>query len=317
MALPPDSLGRCHWSRAAKSSPSPPAPSKGPASSRNQFGIAHAYGSYEALAQDTEIDVVYVATPHSRHAADCIAYLEAGKHVLCEKPFTLNAPQARHVFEVARRTGLFIMEALWSRFLPPYDLLRQLLGEGRIGQPLLVEADLGSRVEIDPGHRLFDLAEGGGSLLDLGIYPVQLSTLVFGAPDRVTAEGNVGTTGVDEDVVAVLHHPEGGLSLVKSSIRTSLRGTARIAGTDGIIEIPAFMHCPRQLRIGNDSAGWEIFDTDWEGDGLRFEIAEVNWCVSAGLTESPRMPHGETLLLQEILDEIRRQLGVVYPAEKV
>ena len=282
-----------------------------------QFGIACAHGSYEALAEDLRIDVVFVATPHSRHAADCIMYLEAGKHVLCEKPFTLNAAQARHVFDVAQRNGLFIMEALWSRFLPPYDLLRQLLGEGRIGRPLLVEADLGSRLEIDPGHRLFDLEQGGGSLLDLGIYPLQLSTLVFGAPDRITADGNVGTTGVDEDVAAVLHHRKGGLSVLKASIRTPLRATARIAGTDGVIEIPAYMHCPKEVRLSNDAAGWKVFDTSWEGDGLRFEIDEVNRCVGEGLTESPRMPRGETLLLQEVLDEIRRQVGVVYPADRL
>lgn len=279
-----------------------------------QFGVLRPYGSYEALAEDPDVEVVYVATPHSRHAADCILYLEAGKHVLCEKPFTLNANEARRVFDVARRNGRFIMEAMWSRFLPSYASLARLLAEGRIGEPRLVEADFGFRRDIDPGHRLFDLAQGGGALLDLGIYPAQLSTLVLGTPDRIVADGNVGITGVDEDVVAVLHHPGGALSVLKASIRTNQSCTARIAGTEGIIEIPAFMHCPHQLVVSSAS-GSETIDSPWEGDGLQFEIDEVHRCLDQGLTESPIMPATETVRLQGILDRIRSQLGVVYPGE--
>jgi predicted dehydrogenase len=280
----------------------------------SEFGIPHAHGSYEALAEDPEVDAVYIATPHSRHAADCILYLEAGKHVLCEKPFTLNAAQARHVFAVATRNDRFIMEALWSRFLPSYETLGQLLSEDRIGQPLLVEADFGFRSDVNPSHRHFDLAQGGGALLDLGIYPVQLSTLVFGAPDRITADGNIGRTGVDEDVAAILHHAVGGLSVLKASIRTAQSCAGRISGSAGVIEIPAFMHCPDRIILVSP-AGREVFECGWEGEGLRFEIDEVNRCIAAGRTESPRMPPSETLLLQEILDEIRGQLGVVYPGE--
>ena len=164
-----------------------------------EFAVPRAHGSYEALADDPEVDAVYIATPHSRHAADSILFLEAGKHVLCEKPFTLNTAQARRVFEVARLNDRFIMEAMWTRFLPSYERLAQVIADERIGQPLMVEADFGFRSEIDPDHRHFDLAQGGGALLDLGIYPLQLSTLVFGAPDRISAIGNVGVTGVDEN----------------------------------------------------------------------------------------------------------------------
>ncbi len=280
----------------------------------SEFGILRAHGTYEALAADPGVDAVYVATPHSRHAADTILYLEAGKHVLCEKPFTLNTAQARHVFEVARHHDRFVMEALWSRFLPPYEVLGRLLGEGAIGRPLLVEADFGFRSEIDPGHRHFDLAQGGGAWLDLGIYPVQLSTLVFGAPDRITADGNIGRTGVDEDVAAILHHAGGGLSVLKASIRTPQSCTARIAGSEGVIEIPAFMHCPDHIVLMTP-AGREVIECGWEGEGLRFEIDEFDRCIAGGLRESPRMPASETILLQEILDEVRRQLGVVYPDE--
>jgi predicted dehydrogenase len=279
-----------------------------------RWGISRSHGSYEILANDPEVDAVFIATPPSRHAADCVLFLEAGKHVLCEKPFTLNASQAQQVFETASRNNCFVMEALWSRFMPAYEVLGRLLDEGKIGKPLVVEADFGFMNEVDPGSRLFDLARGGGALLDLGIYPVQLSTLVFGAPDRIKADGNVGITGVDEDVAALLHHSDGGLSVLKASIRAPLSCTARIAGTEGYIEIPTFMHCPVGLVLGRFGSR-EVIECPWEGGGLQFEIEEVNRCVAAGLTESPRMPASETLLVQKILGEIRGQLGVVYPGE--
>jgi predicted dehydrogenase len=280
-----------------------------------EFGIGRAHGSYEALAADPEVDAVYIGTPHSRHAADSILFLEAGKHLLCEKPFTLNAAQAHRVLEAAKRNNRFVMEAMWSRFLPAYEVIGRLLREETIGQALLVEADFGFRREIDPTHRLFDLAQGGGALLDLGIYPVQLSTLVFGPPDRIKAEANVGRTGVDEDVAALLHHPGGGLSVLKASLRTPMTCTARITGTAGLIEIPAFMHCPDTITVVGP-AGRELIECSWEGEGLRFEIDEVNRCLAAGAVESDRMPGTETLLLQRILDEIRSQIGVVYPGEE-
>ena len=280
----------------------------------DEFDIPRAHGSYEALASDPEVDAVYVASPHSRHSSDCILYLEAGKHVLGEKPFTLNAAQARRVLAVARRNDRFVMEAMWSRFLPAYVALAELLADGRIGVPLLVEADFGFRRDIDPAHRLFDLAQGGGALLDLGIYPAQLSTLVLGSPERILASGNVGSTGVDEDVVAVLHHPAGAISVLKASIRTNQRCSARIAGTEGVIDIPAFMHCPHKLVV-TTSAGSEVIDRRWEGDGLQSEIDEVHRCLTLGLRESPTMPLAETILLQEIMDQIRHQIGVVYPGE--
>jgi predicted dehydrogenase len=271
-------------------------------------------GDYEALATDPEVDVVYVATPHSRHEADTLAYVENGKHVLCEKPLALSAVQARRIVHAARDRGVFLMEAIWSRFLPAYRVLADLLAEGRIGEPLLVEADFGFRAPLDPSHRLFDRALGGGALLDLGIYPVQLCSLVLGRPDRVVADGVVGETGVDEQVAAVLHHPGGALGVVKAAIRVGMACSARISGSEGVIELPAFMHCPMSLTVATAS-GREEIDAAYEGDGLRFEIDEVNRCLAAGLTESPVVPLDETVELASTLDRIRSQLGFVYPTE--
>ena len=280
----------------------------------DKFEIQHRYGDYQALADDPNVDVAYVATPHNRHAADTLMLIEAGKHVLCEKPFALNATQAQRMVDAARDAGVFLMEAMWSRFLPAYRVLVDVLKEGRIGEPLLVEADFGFRKDVVPEDRHFDLAQGGGALLDLGVYPVQLCTLVLGLPEHVVADGVVGTTGVDEFVAAVLHHPGDRQGIVKASIRVPLACTARIAGTEGTIDLPAFMHCPHTLTV-NSVHGSETIDASWEGQGLRFEVEEVHRCLNSGLSESPTMPLAETIGIAKTLDAIRAPLGVVYPDE--
>jgi predicted dehydrogenase len=280
----------------------------------DRFGIAARYDAYEALAEDPDVDAVYVATPHAQHEANTLLFAEAGKHVLCEKPFALNARQAQRMVDTARAHGVFCMEAMWSRFLPAYRALVDVLVEGRIGEPLLVEADFGYRTPVVPDDRHFDLAQGGGALLDLGIYPVQLCALVLGLPDRVSAEGVIGTTGVDEQVAAVLHHPGGRLGVVKAALQVSMACTARIAGTDGSIQVPPFMHCPEWLEVSGPT-GPERIDAAYEGEGLRFEVDEVHRCLAKGLAESPVMTLDETVAIAGVLDFIRAQIGVVYPGE--
>jgi predicted dehydrogenase len=279
----------------------------------DRFGVARRYDDYDALAADAGVDAVYVATPHSRHEADTLAFLAGGKHVLCEKPMALNAAQVRRMVDAARQRRLFLMEAIWSRFLPSYRVLGDVLRSGRIGEPVLVEADFGFQMPFDPSHRLFDPAQGGGALLDLGIYPIQLCTLVLGPAERVVADGVLGETGVDEVVAAVLHHGDGKLGVIKAAVRANLSCTARIAGTEGTIEIPAFMHTPMDLTV---LAGGhrETIDATHE-HGLRFEIAEVHRCLAAGLLESPDITLDESIALATVMDDIRGQLGVVYPGE--
>jgi predicted dehydrogenase len=277
----------------------------------DRHGIARRYDDRDALLADPDVDVVYVATPHSQHESDTVAALTAGKHVLCEKAFALDVGQATRMVAAARDSGLFLMEALWSRFLPPYRRLRELLDDGAIGEPLMVEADFGFRAPVDPTHRLFDPAQGGGALLDLGIYPVQLCAFVLGLPEKVVADGVVGATGVDEVVAGVLHHAGGRLGVVKASTRVPMACTARIAGTEGWIDLPAFMHCPTSITV-HSPRGTEVIDTSFEGDGLRFEIDEVQRRIAAGETESPLMPLDESIGLMTVLDDIRAQVGVVY-----
>ena len=277
----------------------------------DEFGVPARYGDYGALATDPDVEAVYVATPHSRHEIHAVAYLRAGKHVLCEKPFALNAGQAERMVAAARDSGVFLMEAVWSRFLPSYRALVDVLASGRIGEPLLVEADFGFRMPVDPAHRLFDPLQGGGALLDLGIYPIQLCTLVLGAVDRVAADGVLGETQVDETVAAVLRHGRGGIGVVKASIRTNLSCTARISGTEGWIDVPAFMHCPTSFTVN----GGDVVDCPFEPDGLQYETAEAHRCIAEGLLESPTMPLAETVALATTMDEIRSQLGLTYPGE--
>jgi predicted dehydrogenase len=279
-----------------------------------RFEIPRSFGSYEALAEDPDVDAVYVATPHSRHAADTLLFLSAGKHVLCEKPFALNATQANEMIAAAEAGRRFLMEAMWSRFLPAYRALRSVLDEGRVGDPLLVEASFGWRANVVPTHRHFDLAQGGGALLDLGVYTVNLSQFVLGPVESVAARGHIGTTGVDEHVAAVLQHSGDRLGVVQAAIRTPLTCTARIACTGGVIDIPAFMHCPDHLLV-RTPAGEERIDASWEGEGLRFQVEEVHRCLEAGVLESPVMPWRETLGIARVLDDIRAQVGVRYPGE--
>ena len=279
----------------------------------DRFGVARRHVGIEALAADGGVDVVYVATPNHRHRPDTLLLLEAGHPVLCEKPLALDAREAAAMVGAARDRGLFLMEAVWSRFLPAYRSLGEVLKEGTIGEVRMVEASFGFAAPVMPGHRLFDPAQGGGSLLDVGIYPLQLCSLVLGPPDRVTAGAHVGETGVDEQLAAVLHHPGGALGIVSSAITTNLRNDARIVGERGVIEFPPFMHCPDHLLV-HGPTGTTRIEAAWEGDGLRFQIEEVHRCLAEGVGESTVMPLDESLRLSATMDGIRRLVGVRFPS---
>lgn len=277
-------------------------------------GIARAHGSYGALASDDGVDVVYVAGPHTRHLDLTLLFLDAGRHVLCEKPLALSAAQVHQMVEAAHRADRFLMEALWSRFLPAYAELGSLLAQAAIGEPRMVEAEFGFVMDFDPAHRLFDPALGGGATLDLGIYPVQLGHLVFGTPDRVAAVGHVGATGVDEHVAAVLRHPGGGLTVAKASLTASMRCGATITGTAGTIDLPPPMHQPESLIVRNLD-GVRTIDAPITGIGLHHEVSEVQRCLAADDRESPLMPLSESIALATTLDAIRAAVGVRYPDE--
>jgi predicted dehydrogenase len=279
-----------------------------------QHGIARSHGSYAALADDDAVDAVYVAVPHSEHESLARHFLDAGKHVLCEKPMALNEDQVARMVAAATSNQRYLMEAIWSRFLPAYTTLSAILASGRIGEPQHVQAEFGFRMPVMPDHRLFDPALGGGALLDLGIYPLQLANLVLGPVESVSAAGRRGTTGVDELVVALTSHGGGKAATSTASIRLDLGGAARIVGDRGRVDLPTFMHDPRSLTVTTRDGSEEIA-CDYEGDGLRFQIAAVHADLAAGRLESTVVPLAESLALARTCDAVRAQLGVRYPAD--
>ncbi len=280
------------------------------------FGIPHRHATYEALAHDVDVDVVYIASPQNRHHADTLLFLEAGRNVLCEKPFARSQAELQEMVALATNKKLFLMEAIWSRFLPTYVRLRELLHQGAIGEPRMVEADFGFRLpEVDPDHRLFDPDRAGGGLLDLGIYPVQLASMVLGTPNHVGAAGHIGTTGVDEQVAMVLGHDDGALAVLHAAIRTSTSCGARISGTEGHIVIPAFMHVPQALILDNGVGDGERLDLPMDGNGYHYQVQEVHDCLRSGRIQSDILPLDESLAMMGTLDQIRAEIGLVYPGE--
>ncbi|GAA4973742.1 Gfo/Idh/MocA family oxidoreductase [Kineococcus glutinatus] len=274
-----------------------------------------AHGSYAELFADPDVDVVYVATPHAQHAEVALAAIEAGKHVLVEKAFTLTGAEAREVVAAARGRGVFACEAMWARWQPGVLRLRELVAAGVVGEVRHVSASFGFALPFDPAHRLYDPARGGGALLDLGIYPLSFASMLLGVPQEVRALGVVGATGVDEAVTWTSQHAGGALATGLATLRASVPAAAVVAGSEGRIVLPELFFRPPVLRVERDGAEPETVEVTWEGGGYQFEAAEVERCLRAGLVESPAMPLDETVALMDAMDGIRRQLGVRYPGE--
>ena len=282
-----------------------------------EFGVAKAYGSYSELVADPEIDVVYVASPHSEHREHALMAISAGKHVLVEKAFTRNAAEAREVIAAATSAGVLVLEAMWTRFLPHIDVVRQLLDDGALGEVTTVFADHGQWFANDAASRLFDPALAGGALLDLGIYPVSFASFVLGTPASIVATGTLAFTGVDGQVSVILTTTKGAQALVNTTLFAKTPTTATIVGTEARIELMGDFYAPTRVSlISRDGRRVDWDDNPIRGhDALCFQAAAVASLVSAGETESPLMPLPETVSIMETTDEIRRQVGVHYPGE--
>lgn len=281
----------------------------------DEFAIPRRHASYEALAADGEVDAIYVATPHSLHRDNSILCLERGKAVLCEKPFAINAGQARDVVAVARERGLFLMEAMWTRFIPAVVRAREWIAEGAIGEPRLVAADFGFRAGVNPKGRLFDPALGGGALLDVGIYTISMASMVLGPnPDRIETTATMGETGVDEQSSFILGYQGGEMAVLYTAVRTSTPVETRILGTDGriLIHSPFYKAEKVTLQAGDRT---EEVELPLEGNGYNYQAVEVMSCLRSGKTESEVMPLDETVALVGIMDNIRAQWGLKYPME--
>lgn len=278
--------------------------------------IARAHASYQALCTDPDVDVVYVATPHPQHAAAARMALEAGKHVLVEKAFTLNAAEAHELVDLAASKGLVILEAMWTRFLPHMVRLREILAAGTIGEVRSLTADHRQKLPDDPAHRLNALELGGGALLDLGIYPISFAWDVLGRPDRIQALATFHATGADRQVATVMHYPGGALATTLSSSDSAGPNRAAVVGTHGRIELDRTWYCPTTMRVFDaDNHLIDTFDGATSGRGMQFQAFEMERLIAEGRTEGTILPPSESAAIMETLDEIRRQIGLVYPQE--
>lgn len=317
--------------------------------------IPKAYSSYEALVEDADIDVVYIATPHIRHKQDSLLCLNSGKAVLCEKPLAINAQEASEIVAVARQQQLFCMEAMWMRFMPLIQQVQRLIKAGAIGEVLTLTADFGYPTEFDPNNRFFNLNLGGGALLDRGVYPLSLAFQLLGAPIAVAGQACLGKTGVDEQVALVLTFPGGELAQLAATLRGYATNTAVITGTRGKITIhPPFCRpdkititplsdepivlstrrsnpSPQPNRrfraileklplaqgvLGGLRDQTESIAEPIVGNGFNYEAMEVIQCLHRNQLESSIMPLDESMQILKVIDELRQQWGLCYPQEK-
>jgi predicted dehydrogenase len=281
-----------------------------------EFGIPAAHGSYEALVADPTVDAIYVSTPHPMHAADAVLALNAGKHVLVEKPFAMTAAQARAVVELAARKHLVVLEAMWTRFLPHMLRIREIIAEGTIGEVRTLLADHTQSLPTDPAHRINAPELGGGALLDLGIYPVSFAHDVFGVPSSIQANAATTATGVDRQTAIILGYPDGQQAVLHTALDTLGPNRAALIGTKGRIEVESVWYTPTPFTV-YDSSGQiiERFDQPVPNRGMQYQAAELERLVNAGLLEGEVLSASESVQIMETLDEVRRQISLVYPGE--
>jgi predicted dehydrogenase len=278
--------------------------------------IARAYGSYRELIDDPELDAIYITTPHPQHLRIAEAAIMAGKAVLVEKTFTATVAGAERLRDLARKQEVFAMEAMWTRFLPAYVRIRELIAEGEIGEVRQVQADLGVDRPYDPTDRLFDPAQGGGALLDLGVYLMSFAQHILGTPDTVTATGSLAPTGVDAEFGVLLGYADGRAAGLLGSIKHNSPGSARIVGTDGWIEIPPRFHHPNKIIISRRGHDQQVIDCSPLGHGYPHQFIEVGNRLRAGEIESPIMPLDDTVAVQRILNTACEQLGVFHTEDE-
>jgi len=284
----------------------------------DRFGIERAYGDWESLARDEDVDVVYVATPHAAHRAAAGLCLEAGRNVLCEKAFTLNLREAEELVALAKGHDRFLMEAMWMYCNPLVRRLKALVDDGAIGEIRTVQADFGLAGPFPAAHRLRDPAQGGGALLDLGVYPVSFAQLLLGEPAGITSRAVLSEEGVDLQTGALFTWDSGALASVHCSISGGTAVVASVTGSEGRIDVPSGFFHPDRFVLHRDGRDPEEFTAD-PADGprtsFRHEAGEVMRALRAGEKESPLVPLEGTLAIMRTLDTIREQIGVRYPGE--
>jgi len=278
----------------------------------SQYDVVKSYGSYEELVKDPDIDIVYVATPHNLHYENTIMALNHSKHVLCEKPFAVNGHEVREMIARAREKNLFLMEALWSRFLPNVIKTKEIIDSGQIGKVKLLKADFGLNRPFDPDNRLFNKELIGGSLLDLGIYPLFLSLFLLGKPERLQAMAGMGATDVDYNCSFTLGYKDDTLAVLHSSVVAQTDVTATVYGDKGTIVFDNWWFTPVPVHLVNSKGEKEKIPLDFKGNGYNYEADEVILCLQKNKIQSDLMSWDHSLLLIDTLDAIRKEIGLTY-----
>ncbi|AQG81666.1 Gfo/Idh/MocA family protein [Spirosoma montaniterrae] len=277
-----------------------------------QYGATHAFGSYDGLLTLPDLDVVYVATPHVKHYDNALMLLNGGVPVLGEKPFAMNGQQVREMVDTARSKRVFLMEALWSRFMPVLQRAHQLVQDGAIGTVTSVRADFGFAAPFLPEKRLYNKDLGGGSLMDIGIYPLFFSYLMLGLPQTVKASATFASTGVDEQCGMVLTYADGEMAVLESTLRTKTPCEAFVFGTEGHIRIHSRWHETQGLTLERNGHDPELFTAQRTTFGYDYEAAHVMQCLAEGRTESHLWSLDDSVNLMTLLDAVRAEAGIVY-----
>jgi len=280
-----------------------------------RYGIATAVGDYQQLVELDDVDIIYVATPHKSHLEHAAMSMDAGKHVLIEKPIGLNAAQAREITAKAEQTGVFCAEALWTLFQPKWDVLRQVLADGGLGTVKSVYADYGEY--FADGHRLLDPELAGGPLLDLGTYPIAYVTSLLGPAERIAAVGQPDPRGVNGQLAAAMTHADGAMSVVATTVYGWTRNEVKIVGTEGVLTVEALHNSPGPITVTSADRGITLTHDEPFGDqvaGLHYQATEAARRIAAGETQTPIRTLVSSIVSMEAMDAIRRELGITFEA---
>lgn len=281
-----------------------------------RYGAKTAYGSYEELIEDKNVEVIYIATPHTLHYENTMRCLEAGKNVLCEKPLGMNSKQVSEMIRKAKEKGLFLMEALWTRFIPSYLKFREIALSGVIGDIKLIQSDFGYVAPENPEGRLLNKSLGGGALLDIGIYPVFLALDIAGNPDYISAEGILNSDEIDETCGIIFKYSKNGIIAdLNTTLFSNTPVESTVFGTRGNVKLNRMWHVPSSIVLQHED-GYENFTFEKNGNGYEYEIMEVNQCLRNGKIQSESLNFEKSIEIHYILDNIRKQIGLVYDADK-
>ena len=278
----------------------------------NDFGAQKQYNNYIDLVKDESVDAIYVATPHSYHKEHSILCLKHQKPVLCEKPFALDADETKKMIDVANENSTFIMDAFWVRFLPIYKDVLQMVENKTLGDLKMMRSDFGFNAPFDPMGRLYNKSLGGGSLMDIGVYPVFATLLFMGFPNEIKTISNIGKTDVDEQIAVVFGYNDGRLANMYASIEVESPVDVDLYFEKGWVRIQRTKKFFRQLIVNEKDQPQKMKTYDIQGYGLHFEAEEVMRCVREGVNESPMMPHQFTIQFLEVIDKIKAQAGISY-----